>query len=252
MAKILCVLPQADFDPTEAAVPWSVLANDGHDFVFATETGDAAECDIITLTGDGLPAHLAMLKCRAENRLLYDAMVQSAAYCAPLRWDRVNPNEFDALLMPGGHAKGIRPYLESESVFAIARNFFERRAPVAAICHGVLALARAKGDDGRSILYGRKTTSLNNFQEKTAIHLTRRSMGDHYQTYPTTVQDEVMTLLSSKDHFLAGPVFPSFGTARKPNAGFIVIDGNYISARWPGDAYKLAYAFKALLEGIEC
>jgi protease I len=248
MAKILCLLPQTDFDPTEAAVPWSVLANAGNDFAFSTETGAVAQCDMITLTGDGLPAHLAMLKCRPENRLLYEAMAQSEAYRAPLRWDCVNPNEFDALLMPGGHAKGMRPYLESEAVFAIARNFFERRAPVAAICHGVLALARAKGDDGRSILHGRKTTALNNFQEKTAIRLTRWAMGDHYQTYPTTVQDEVMALLSSKDHFLAGPVFPSFGTAKKPDAGFIVVDGNYVSARWPGDAYKLAFAFKALLE----
>ena len=247
MATVLCLLPQSDFDPTEAAVPWHVLTQAGHEVGFATETGAPAICDQITLTGNGLPNHLRMLKCRPENRTLYEAMAQDAAYRGPLRWDAVNPALYDALLMPGGHAPGMRPYLESEVVRDICRSFFDRDAPVAAICHGVLALARTKHGDGRSILHGRKTTALNNFQEKMAIRLTRGAMGDHYRTYPVTVQDEVSSLLASEGDFLSGPIFPSFGTAQKPNAGFIVIDGKYISARWPGDAYRLAFAFKALL-----
>ena len=31
--------------------------------------------------------------------------------------------------------------------------------------------------------------------------------------------------------------------------GFVVADGRYVSARWPGDAYLLAKRFLALLEG---
>lgn len=248
MAKILCIVPQSGFDPTEAAVPWAVLSDAGHEFAFATETGAVAQCDMITLTGDGLPGHLAMLKCRPENRRLYEAMAQRAAFASPTRWDQVDAADYAALLLPGGHAKTMRPYLESEHVFAIARDFMQRRAPVAAICHGVLALARAKGEDGRSLLFGRKTTALNNFQEKTAIMLTRGAMGDHYQTYPISVQDEVSALLADKRDFHGGPLLPHFGTAARPDKGFVVTDGPYVSARWPGDAYKLAHKFKALVE----
>jgi putative intracellular protease/amidase len=31
--------------------------------------------------------------------------------------------------------------------------------------------------------------------------------------------------------------------------GFSVVDRNYVSARWPGDAYSFALAFLKLLEG---
>ncbi|MFT5572244.1 MAG: protease I [Cryomorphaceae bacterium] len=66
-------------------------------------------------------------------------------------------------------------------------------------------------------------------------------MGQHYQTYPQTVQDEVTEQLASEKGFLSDPMLPSYGSASKPNKGFIVEDQHLISARWPGDVYKLAY-----------
>ena len=42
-------------------------------------------------------------------------MIVDPNYAAPLRWDAVDPAEFDALLLPGGHrARGMRDYLESD------------------------------------------------------------------------------------------------------------------------------------------
>ena len=34
---------------------------------------------------------------------------------------------------------------------------------------------------------------------------------------------------------------------RNPEAGFVVQDGNYLSARWPGDAWTLALRMNDLL-----
>jgi protease I len=136
--------------------------------------------------------------------------------------------------MPGGHAPGMKPYLESAAVQDIARAAFAADKPVSAICHGVIPLARS------GVLKGRKTTALNNKMEGLAVFLTRSSLGEHYRTYPERVEDEVRRLLASPDDFDAGPMIPRFASAAKPYAGFVVEDGNYISARWPGDAWTLA------------
>ena len=47
-------LPAADFDPTEVAVSWQVLAAAGHDVVFATPSGQRGRADDLMVTGQGL------------------------------------------------------------------------------------------------------------------------------------------------------------------------------------------------------
>ncbi len=247
MVRILMLLPNTDFDPTEAGVPWHVLKQAGHEVWFATEDGQKAQCDQITLSGEGLTGRLKTLAARPENGEIYGEMQVDQHFETPLAWKGVDPNAYDVLILPGGHAPGMKPYLEAQAVFDICRNFFEREAMVASICHGILALARTKRADGRSVLYGYQVTGLNNFQEKIAVRMTRKTMGLRYQTYPETVQDEVSRALKRSRDFRPGPKFSSFGTARNPNKGFIVKDRHLLSARWPGDVYKLSYALVARL-----
>jgi protease I len=247
MAQILVVLPDTDVDPTEVAVPWYVLTQAGHDVAFATQSGRAAVCDQITLTGQGLPAPLQFLKCRPENAALYRAMAASVAYIAPNSWEGTDPSMFDGLLLPGGHAPGMRPYIRSPLVHDICASFMERMAPVGAICHGVMALALARLEDGRPVLEGYKTTGLTQFQERAAILLTAPFVGDHYKTFGVTVQQDVSAALAKATDFEKGPAVTRYGSQEHPDRGFIVKDRNYISARWPGDAWKFANAFKALV-----
>jgi protease I len=234
MAHILFLLPQTEFDPTEVAVPWKAWSDAGHNITFATETGNAAVCDQITLTGKGLPILARSMVARQENRTLYDEMAKSAAYRSPKRWADVRADDYDAFHFPGGHAPGMKPYLESLEVRDIARGAFAANKPVAAICHGVVLLARA------GVLQGRKTTALNNKMEGLAVFLTKGALGNHYRTYPESVEDEVRGLLGHSGDFDPGPTIPRFASATKPDVGFVVEDGNYVSARWPGDAWTLA------------
>ena len=53
-ARVLCLLPARDFDPSEAAVSWQVLTRAGHLVRFATPDGEPATADDIMLTGKGL------------------------------------------------------------------------------------------------------------------------------------------------------------------------------------------------------
>jgi putative intracellular protease/amidase len=54
MARVLLPLPAQDFDPSEAAVSWRVLASAGHVVDFATPDGQPAVADDIMLSGKGL------------------------------------------------------------------------------------------------------------------------------------------------------------------------------------------------------
>jgi hypothetical protein len=58
----------------------------------------------------------------------------------------------------------------------------------------------------------------------------------------------VRAALESERQFEVGPhVLMTRGTDTDDRATFIVEDGRYVSARWPGDAYAFAKAFAAKL-----
>jgi hypothetical protein len=120
-----------------------------------------------------------------------------------------------------------------------------------AVCHGVLLVARSIcKETGKSILYNRKTTGLTRKQEMFAYNLTRIYLGDYYLTYPdTTVEDELKTLISDPKNFSSGHgFFIPLGRDGPANLnGYVVIDNNYISGRWPGDVHTLAVKYIDLL-----
>ena len=255
MATVLVPLPRRDFDPTEAAVPWRVLTEAGHALVFATPDGAPAQADPRMLHGTGLGLLGPMLRAQGNAVAGHDRMVQSPAWRAPIPWGDiaggVAADRFDALLLPGGHAPGMREYLESTLLQSAVAAVFERGRPVGAICHGTVLAARSRvtqgNDAGRSVLYGRRTTGLTRQLEMLAWRLTRRRLGDYYRTYPQSVQDEVAAALRSPHDFHVGPPALLRDSDRLQRVGFTVRDGHYLSARWPGDAHRFAHEFAGML-----
>lgn len=247
MSTVLIPLPNRDFDPTEAGVPWRLLRAQGHRVVFATPDGRPGEADPRMVTGEGLGILAPLLKADAVGRAAYLETVRSAEFQQPISYGEIVAADFDALLLPGGHAPGMRPYLESALLQALVAEFFERDRPVAAICHGVLLAARSRTKQGKSVLFGHKTTALTKTMELTAWALTRLYLGDYYRTYPVTVEDEVRAALADAGDFIAGPIPIKRDSPTKPDAGFVVRDGNYLSARWPGDAHRFGNELAAML-----
>lgn len=248
MATILMPLPISDFDPTESGVPWRVLSARGHRVVFATPDGRPGEADPRMVTGAGLGILARLLKADDNGRGAYEAMAGSAEFQRPLAYDAISESDFDALLLPGGHAKGMRPYLESPRLHGVVAGFFARRKVVGAICHGVVLAARSRDPAGKSVLHGRKTTGLTKLMELGAWALTSLYLGDYYRTYPTTVADEVRAALATPGDFLSGPVAFGRDAPDKLDAGFTVRDGAYLSARWPGDAHRFAGELARMVE----
>lgn len=283
MARVLVPLPSRDFDPTEAAVSWKVLGRLGHDVAFATPDGREAVADDVMVTGEGLdPWGLvpvlkrikvigAVLRADSEGRAAYARMLEDPAYRAPLRWDELRADDFDGVVLPGGHrSRGMREYLESDRLQRMVAGFFAADKPVGAICHGVVLVARSIDPrTTRSVLFGRKTTALTWPLENTAWKIARIGRfwdPAYYRTYMEeageapgyrSVQAEVTRALSSPSDFL--DVDPADADARRKTGGtsrdrfddarpaFVVRDGNYVSARWPGDTHTFAKTFAALL-----
>ncbi len=248
MSHILIATSTTDFDPTEVAVPWDVLTRAGHDITFATDTGEIGQCDMRMINGQGFGILKPFLVAPRSVAQTYSRLLEDPAFKAPIPYDAIRPENYDALLLPGGHAKGIIPYLESATLHHSITAFFRADKPVGAICHGVVAACRAVDQTtGKSVLHGRKTTALLNRQELLAWQLTRRKLGDYYRTYPITVEDEVRTTLEFDADFIQGPLPLLRDDPKHLSRGFTVTDKNYLSARWPGDAYRFAIEFDKLL-----
>jgi hypothetical protein len=83
--------------------------------------------------------------------------------------------------------------------------------------------------------------------ERMAFLSTAMVLGRYYRTYDAYVEDEVRAALDdSQAQFQRGPVVVSKrGTATNDGGAFVVEDGRYVSARWPGDAYLFARRFAA-------
>lgn len=249
MKKVLIPLPSIGYDPTEVAIPWSILTQNNIQIIFSTPNGKVPTPDLIMLNGKGLGIWKNILK---TNNVAVDAhnkMSTSDSFNNPIAYSELNEGDFDALLLPGGHAKTIKEYLESKLLQKVTSEFFIKNKPVGAICHGVVLAARSiNTTTGKSVLFNYRTTSLLKEQELLAYNMTRLWMGNYYLTYPEiTVEDEVKAALSNKDHFLSGPKPIFRDSIKKTSRGFVVQDRNYVSARWPGDAHSFSLKFLELV-----
>src|SRR5436305_1169140 len=243
--RVVMPLPDRDFDTTEVAVPWRVLTDRGHEVVFATERGGRPPaCDPRLLAG----VLFGRLGADPEPIEFYERLVQAPEFQRPVAWSDVDPHAFDGLVLAGGHAPGMRQYLASTALQEKVAAYWQLERPVGAICHGVVVLARATDPaTGRSVIAGRRTTCLPKFMERSAFYATAWKLGRYYRTYPAYVEDEVQAALDDPAQCKRGPRSTKRGTANDDGPAFVVEDGRYVSARWPGDAYLFARRFDALL-----
>jgi putative intracellular protease/amidase len=247
VARVLVPLPDRDFDVTEVAVPWALLTAAGHEVVVATETGATPAADPRLLTG----VIFGQLGAEPEPKRSYARLAGTPGFRGPQPWDEIVPADFDALLLPGGHAPGMRQLLGNPDLRGTVLACWTSGRPVAAICHGVLLLARTIDPaTGRSVLHESMTTCLPKYMERSAYYATAWRLGRYYRTYPAYVEDEVRAALRDPDtQFARGPrTLGTRGTATDDSPTFVVEDGRYVSARWPGDAYAFARALIRRLE----
>lgn len=285
--KIIIPLPNKDFDPSEVAIPWQLLRLNGFTVFFATPDGKAASADPMMLSGEGLDVwgwipvlkkiRLIGLLLRANKaaRIAHQTLVNDDNFQNPCSYAELSIKKYDGLILPGGHAQGIKPYLENKILQAFVVDFFEdmsfnntaQHKPIAAVCHGVLVAARAiSPTTQKSVLYSKKTTALTWTLESAAWSLTKYFARfwdkNYYRTYVESVNEskgfwgveqEIKRYLESDDDFLDVPkgeidyAIKTSGVLRdsinNSKPAWVVQDGNYFSARWPGDIHTMTLKF---------
>jgi len=96
------------------------------------------------LKEEGLKVDIASIrKGKIKGKHGYDVEVN-------ISLEEVDPDDYDILILPGG--KAPETVRKEKKAIEIARNFFEKNKPVAAICHGPQTLISA------GLLKGRHAT----------------------------------------------------------------------------------------------
>ncbi|KAL9096941.1 MAG: hypothetical protein Q9165_000905 [Trypethelium subeluteriae] len=234
---------------TETAVPFSEFQKAGWDITIFTENGTSPQCDKRMLEG----WTQKLLGATQDAVSLYDSMTTTHEWQSPSSWSSpsFSLTPFTLVFLPGGHEKGVRQVIDSATVQrALGAYFPQTRKPsrkaVAAICHGVMALAEGKTAEGRSVLCDATTTALPGAMEGAAYQGTRLFLGDYYKTYGAG-SESVEEFVRKKLNDDKVQYKNSLGLSP-----FIVKDEryNYISGRFPPDAKLLADEVVALVGEI--
>ena len=178
MKRVLVPLPSLGSDPSEVAIPTLMLMENNIEVVFATPDGNKAEVDPRMLTGQDLGLLKFSLAARKDAVNACMTLQAMDSFCQPIAYAELDCQSYDAIYLPGGHDKTVKPYLESETLQQLIVQFFQANKLVAAICHGVVLVARSIDQQtGKSVIYHYNTTALLNKQEKLAYQLTRGGLG---------------------------------------------------------------------------
>eukprot|EP00128_Syssomonas_multiformis_P017385 Colp12_sorted_trinity150504_noHs@15036 len=253
---VLIPLPEKGFDPTEVAVPWKILTDLGHKVVFATPRGICLGADPHVLQGF---TSLGLLSAQPSVVAIYNEMIKSQEYTNSIMYENIRINDYDGLILPGGHHPEMDTMLRNSILSAKISSFWLTEKPVGAICHGVLLLSRATHPHTRqSLLHNKNTTAVPAYLERLGYIVTKYafSMGNYQlsTTWPLYVEGEVVNALESESQWIRGPLDPLAvffpGTLNDHKHAFVVEDGHYLSARFWGDAYLFALRFALKLQSM--
>ena len=229
--NILMPLPDQDFDPTEATIPWQACISRGWNVEFSTENGNVAQADLNRLNGP-LPG---LVSAGAKVKAAYRLMTQNTSYQHPIPYTDIDPNRYNALLLPGGDGLRMRQYLDSTDLRRKVLQFWQQGKLIGAICHGMLVLTRTiDPQTGRSVIYGHKVTALPRSIDRFVYRIDSWLIKHGYIMYPSCVADEVRASLKRPEDFSTGPGLM---------APYVVSDGNLITSRWYMDAEVFSKCF---------
>ena len=101
MARVLCPLPDRDFNPHRGRCS---VAH-AHARRARRDLRDRARCGARVRPAPRSRRHVRRARREARAEGLYAEMVASKELRMPIKWAAIDPNAYDALLLPGGHAR---------------------------------------------------------------------------------------------------------------------------------------------------
>jgi putative intracellular protease/amidase len=135
----------------ELAHPWKVFTDAGY------------TVDLVSVQGGRPPVDGTDLSDPVQKAFLDDPDM-SAKLADTLRPDQVNPADYDAIFYAGGHGT-MWDFPEASRLGEIAREVYEDKGVVAAVCHGPAGLVNITLSDGRYLLDGKEVAGFTNDEE---------------------------------------------------------------------------------------
>lgn len=205
----------------ELATPYYALLDGGAEVTLVSIKGGAIPWDPRSLPaeageGPGETPEEQQEVPASVRRFLADEKAMAAARNSPALAG-VEPGSFDAVFLPGGHGP-MWDAANDETLARIVGTMFDRGKVVGAVCHGPAGLVKAKRQDGRPIVEGRRVSSFTNTEEE-AVGLTA--------VVPFLLEDRLKEL---GGRFERGPDWQPFA----------VQDGNLITGQNPQSSELVA------------
>ncbi|MFG2894053.1 type 1 glutamine amidotransferase domain-containing protein [Streptomyces sp. NPDC048248] len=173
MSKILFVMTGADHwtladgtkHPTgywaeEAAAPYGVFKDAGHEIVVATPGGVVPHVDKGSLAPEANGGEEGAAK-------VSQTLASFAELQHPLRLEDVRLDDYDAVFYPGGHGPMEDLAVNADSGKLLTRAL-ETGKPLALVCHAPAAMLAATGSDGANSFAGFRLTGFTNAEESQA------------------------------------------------------------------------------------
>ena len=164
MKKILMVLTsvselgdtgeKAGYNVAEAAHPWKVFKDSGHFVDFASIKGGQPPRDEVDRDD---PIQVAFTEDEATRAGLYNTA----------RVDVIDPEQYDAVFLVGGHAT-MWDFPDSDGLQNLVASVYNAGGVVGAVCHGPAGLVNVKLENGIHLVNGRKVAAFTNDEEVAA------------------------------------------------------------------------------------
>lgn len=152
----------------ELATPYYALLDGGTDVTIASIKGGEVPLDPRSIPAaagqsDGEePAEQQDLPASVHRFLADEEAMKSIK--ASLSVDQIDPHEFDAILLPGGHGT-MWDLPDSQALARLLGALFDAGKFVSAVCHGPAGLVSAKRQDGRPLVEGKRVSAFTNSEE---------------------------------------------------------------------------------------
>jgi protease I len=155
----------------------AILVEDGFEQVELTSPKEALE---------KAGAHTDIVSPKKDKVKGWDHTSWGNEYAVDVPLEQADPNQYDALLLPGGVMNPDKLRTNQQAV-RFVRSFFEAQKPVAAICHGPWILIEA------GVVQGRELTSY------PSIKTDLRNAGAHWVDREVVVDQGLVTSRNPDD-----------------------------------------------------
>jgi putative intracellular protease/amidase len=172
MSRVLIVLTGSDhwtladgtkhasgYWPEELIVPHQIFRQEGVGFTIATPGGVPATPDEAGFTPEMNGGDAA----KGQELRAYITSIRNELD-SPARLEDLNPADFDAIMVPGGHGP-MEDLAVSEALGAILVHMLDSGKVVSAVCHGPVGLLSAVREDGTWAFAGLRLTGFTNEEE---------------------------------------------------------------------------------------